>query len=109
MLPGGAKAKQKVMALSGHFDLPARASVLEQMTYNGHYSCCYCEEYGDVCKFGQRSHVMTFPFRDTDTGHAELRTAEGVQHDSYDALENVNCKFFLSIIYSGKINTMSIY
>ena len=88
VLPSGAKAKPKVMALSGHFDLPARASVLEQLTYNGHYSCCYCKEYGDVCKLGARSHVMTFPFRDTETGHAELRTMKSVEDDSYAALEN---------------------
>ena len=86
-LPDGVKTKSKVMALSGHFDLPARAGVLEQVTYTGHDSCSYCEEHGDVVKTGARGHVMTFPFRNTVSGHAELRTAHSVEAHSYSALE----------------------
>ena len=86
-LPDGVKTRSKVMALSGHFDLPARAGVLEQVTYTGHDSCSYCEEHGDVVKTGARGHVMTFPFRNTISGHAELRTAHNVEAHSYSALE----------------------
>ena len=68
------------MALSGHFDLPARAGVLEQVTYTGHDSCSYCEEHGDVVKTGARGHVMTFPFQNAVSGHA-------VEAQSYGALE----------------------
>ena len=63
VLPDGVKKNSKVMALPGHFDLPARAGVTEQVTYIGHDSCCYCDEHGDVVKTGARGHVMTFPFR----------------------------------------------
>lgn len=94
ILPDGLKVKSKVMALSGHFDLPARAGVLEQVTYVGHDSCCYCDEHGETVKTGNNGHVMTFPFRNTASGHANLRTAEGVTCNSFEALERnkvVNC------------------
>ncbi|PFX13602.1 hypothetical protein AWC38_SpisGene22296 [Stylophora pistillata] len=86
-LPDRVKTKLKVMALSGHFDLPARAGVLKQVTYTGHDSCSYCEEHGDVVKTGARGHVMTFPFQNTVSGHAELQTAHSVEAHSYSALE----------------------
>ena len=88
VLPDGVKAKSKVMALSSHFDLPARAGVLEQLTYVGHDSCCYCDEHGETVKTGPRGHVMSFPFRDTATGHAKLRTTDEVKAHSYEALES---------------------
>ena len=54
------------MVLSGHFDLPARAGVLEQVSYIGHDSCSYCEEHGETVKTSTRGHVMQycndFPF-----------------------------------------------
>ena len=87
VLPDGEKKKSKVMVLSGHFDLPARAGVTEQVTYIGHDSCCYCYEHGEVVKTGSKGHVMTFPFRNTASGHARPRTAEEVTTDSYMALE----------------------
>ena len=62
------------MALSGHFDLPARSGVLDQVQYTGHDSCSYCHEHGEVVKTGPKAHVMTFAFRDTDTGHAKPRS-----------------------------------
>lgn len=73
--------------LSSHFDLPARAGALEQVTFTGHDSCSYCDEHGEVIKTSLRGHVMTFPFPNTVTGHAKLRTAEEVEAQSYDALE----------------------
>lgn len=87
VLPDGVKAKAKVMALSSHFDLPARAGVLEQVTYIGHDSCCFCDENGETVKTGPRGHVMTFPFRNTASGHGKPRTAEEVSANSYEALE----------------------
>ena len=86
-LPDGVKTTSKVTVLSGHFDLPARAGALEQLTYTGHDSCSYCTEHGEVIKTGDRGHVMTFPYRNTVTGHAPLRTAEEVKAQSYGALE----------------------
>lgn len=87
VLPDGEKKKSKVMVLSGHFDLPARAGVTEQVTYIGHDSCCYCYEHGEVVNTGSKGHVMTFPFRNTASGHARPRTAGEVTTDSYMALE----------------------
>lgn len=87
VLPDGVKANAKVMALSSHFDLPACAGVLEQVTYTGHNSCCFCDENGETVKTGPRSHVMTFPFRNTASGHEKPRTAEEVSANSYEALE----------------------
>ena len=86
-LPDGVKKKSKVMAISGHFDLPARAGVLEQVTYVGHDSCSFCDEHGDVVKTTGRGHVMTFPFRNTPSGHAEPRDAVNVKAHAYEALE----------------------
>jgi len=73
VLPCGTKAKSKVVALSSHFDLPARAGSLEQVTCTGHDSCSFCYEHGEVIKTSARGHVMTFPFRDTPSGHVDLR------------------------------------
>ena len=77
------KTTSKVMVLSSHFDLPACAGVLEQVTYTGHDSCSYCDEHGEVIKTGLRGHVMEFPFCNTVTGHVKLRTAEEVETQSY--------------------------
>ena len=86
------------MALSGHFDLPARAGALEQVQYTGRDSCCYCDEHGEVIKTGARGHVMTFPFRNTATGHAKLRTAEEVKAHSHNALDR-NATVRYSVFY----------
>lgn len=86
-LPDKVKTKSQVTVLSGHFDLPGRAGVLEQVTHTGHDCCSYCTEHGEVIKTGPRGHVMTFPFRNSISGHAKLRTAEEVESNSYDALE----------------------
>lgn len=88
MLPDSNAIKSKVMTLSGHFDLPAWAGVLEQVPYTGHDSCRFCTEGGEVVKTGDRGHVMTFPFRNTQTGHAPLRLAEDVERDSCNALDS---------------------
>lgn len=80
------KTTSKVTVLSRHFDLPACAGALEQVTYTGHDSCSYCDEHGEVIKTSIRGHAMVFPFRNTVTGHAKLRTAKEVETHSYDAL-----------------------
>ena len=85
-LPREEAATSQVMVLSGHFDLPARSAVLEQVSHNGHDSCCYCTEKGETVSTSVRGHVMTFPFRDTPTGHAELRTSKDIEQDSLKAL-----------------------
>lgn len=87
VLPDGLQAKSKIKALSSHFDLPACAGVLEQVTYVGHDSCCYCDEHGETVRTGPRGHVMSFPFRNTASGHAKPRTPEGVTSNSFESLE----------------------
>ena len=76
----------RVMVLSGHFDLPARAAVLDQVTHTGHDACCYCTEKGKTVSTSARGHVMTYPFCNTPTGHAELRTSQNIKEESLKAL-----------------------
>ena len=102
VLPDGEKKKSKVMALSGHFDLPARAGVTEQVTYIGHDSCCYCDEHGEVVKTSSKGHVMTFPFRNTASGHARPRTAEEVTTHSYMALETNKTVSYCVVLFVTK-------
>lgn len=87
VLPDGLEAKSKVKALSSHFDLPACTGVLEQVTYVGHNSCCYCDEHGETVKTGPRGHVMSFPFRNTASGYTKPRTAGAVTANSFEALK----------------------
>lgn len=85
VLPDRLEAKSKVKALSSHFDLPACAGVLEQVTYVGHDSCC--DEHGETVKIGPRGHVMSFPFRNTASGYTKPRTAGAVTANSFEALK----------------------
>lgn len=85
-LPSRKVVVSRVMVLSGHFDLVARSAVLDQVTHTGHDSCCYCTEKGSTVSTSRRGHVMTFPFRNTITGHAELRNWEDIEQDSLKAL-----------------------
>lgn len=66
---------------------PLGSSLVEQVIYVGHDSCSYCDEHGETVKTGTRGHVMTFPFRNTASGHVKLRVAEEVKAYSHDALE----------------------
>ena len=102
VLPDGEKKKSKVMVLSGHFDLPARVGVTEQVTYIGHDSCCYCYEHSEVVNTGSKGHVMTFPFRNTASGHARPRTAGEVTTDSYMALETNKTVSYCFVLFFTK-------
>ena len=44
------------------------------------------QKKGETVSTSARGHVMTFPFRDTPTGHAELRTSKDIEQDSLKAL-----------------------
>ena len=77
---------KKMMVLLGHFDLPAWSAVLEQVTHTGHDGCSYCTHKGKTVSTSARGHVMTYPFCDTPTGRAELRTSEDIERDSLAAL-----------------------
>ena len=93
-LPSKEAAALQMMVLSGHFDLPVRSAVLEQVMHTGHDGCCYCTHKGKTVSTSARGHVMTYPFCDTPTGHAELRTSEDIERDSLTALhgnKTVSC------------------
>lgn len=78
------------MVLSGHFDLPARAAILDQVTHTGYDACCYCTQKGKTIKTSARGHVMTYPFCETLSGHEKLRSLDDIKKDSFKALhENV--------------------
>ena len=95
VLPNQVVVRSKVMVLSAHFDLPARAGVLEQVLYTGHDSCLYCHEHGNTVKTSARGHVMTFPFRNTASGHVKLRTSADFKKNGNDALEGTEPVSFL--------------
>ena len=108
MLPCGTKAKSKVVALSSHFDLPARAGSLEQVTCTGHDSCSFCYDHGEVIKTSARGHVMTFPFRDTPSGHVDLRASEQVKAHSFDALERNATVSFIQVFVLLSLKTLEV-
>lgn len=60
-LPSKEAAASQMMVLSGHFDLPARSAVLEQVTHTGHDGCCYCTHKGKTVSTSGRGHVIITP------------------------------------------------
>lgn len=52
----------KVYTICACFDLPARASALNIMQFNGQYGCNFCEQPGISCRTDKGGHVHTFPF-----------------------------------------------
>jgi hypothetical protein len=101
VLPNGVEKNTHAMVLSGHFDLPARGAILDQLTYVGHDSCCYCDEQGEVVK----TSVMTFPFRNTCTGHSTLRKMKNIVSDCFTALEtySIVSMYFVKNLVSGNL------
>ena len=53
------------------------------------------QKNGETVSTSARGHVVTFPFRDTPTGRAELRTSKEIERDSLKALHedsSVSCQ-----------------
>lgn len=60
----------KLRVICGIFDLPAKASILNMMYFNGQFSCLTCEEQGQTVKQGKGT-ARCFPNRN---GQYTLRT-----------------------------------
>ena len=56
----------KIMLLSGTFDLPARASVLNMKQFNAFYACVKCTQPGKTYHSGPRAHSHVWPFIKSD-------------------------------------------
>ncbi|WAR25597.1 hypothetical protein MAR_011301 [Mya arenaria] len=65
----------KVKIACGVFDLPANASVLNMMYFNGQFACITCEEEGKTVKQG-KGYARYYPDR---KGHYKLRRHDEVQ------------------------------
>ncbi|WAR10349.1 hypothetical protein MAR_035425, partial [Mya arenaria] len=65
----------KVKSACGVFDLPAKASVLNMMYFNGQFPCITCEAEGKTVKQG-KGYARYYPDR---KGHYKLRTHDEVQ------------------------------
>ena len=53
----------KVYTICACFDLPARASALNVMQYNGQYGCNFYEQSGSSIRTEKGGHVLTFPYQ----------------------------------------------
>ncbi len=79
----------RAILLSGVFDLPARAMVLNSKQFNGEYGCSTCLEPGVQTKNLKGNDVHTYPFQaDTESGFHELRTHQKTVDDSLNASKN---------------------
>ena len=53
----------KAYTICACFDLPARASALNVIQYNGQYGCNFCEQPGSSVRTEKGGHVLTFPYQ----------------------------------------------
>lgn len=61
----------KVYVIAGTFDLPARASVLNCIQFNGKYGCSFCEQPGMTVRTEKGGSVHSYPYNLNDpTGPA---------------------------------------
>ncbi len=66
--------KVRAILLSGVYDLPAKADVMNMMHYNGAYGCATCLEPGESTINLNGNKVHTYPFQEgTDNGFREKR------------------------------------
>ena len=54
--------QMKMVTICACLDLPARASVLNVVQFNGLYGCNFCEQPGCSCSTEKGGHVHTFPY-----------------------------------------------
>ena len=97
-LPCGQVTTSKVKVLSGVFDSPAKAMVLEQMLYSGDYGCSFCTEKGKTHKVSERGHLHIYPFNnEEEAGFAGQRTHQSVMKAASDAIAEGNRVHVLGI------------
>lgn len=69
---------------------------------------------GETVSTSARGHVVTFPFRDTPTGHAELWTTKDIEQDSLKALHEYSTVSHLwkvkdAVEYTGSWSSKEFY
>jgi len=55
--------EMKVYVICACFDLPARASTLNMIQFNGYNGCNFCEQPGSSVKTKKGGSVHTFPYQ----------------------------------------------
>lgn len=94
-IPDKGIVTSNVYLIGSILDLPARASFLEMVQFNGFCSCCYCMICGISCKSsekeGHRGRVTVFPFDfESNNGLAKERTSESMVADGLQFLQDAS-------------------
>lgn len=55
--------QMKVCVISTSFDLPARASTLNTIQFNGEYGCNFCKQPGCTVQTERGGHVHCYPYQ----------------------------------------------
>ena len=63
----------KAFTICGCFDLPARASALNTIQYNGQYRCNFCEQPGSTVRTEKGGNVHAFIYN-VDDPKGPMRT-----------------------------------
>lgn len=63
----------KAFTICACFDLPARASALNTIQYNGHYGCNFCKQPGSTVRTEKGGHVHAFLY-DVASPKGPMRT-----------------------------------
>lgn len=95
----------KAFTIAGTCDLPAKALVLNTVQFNGQFGCLKCEQPGKTVKTGERGHVHTFPFQNTDPKgpsrtHKKFVDNAKMAYDSNSIVHGVKGPTFLSRLKS---------
>lgn len=85
-LQDGSSIKSHVIALSGHFDTPAKDDFLHKIHHNGKHGCSFCEDQGKSAKSG-KGHTHVYPYdTKTETGFGKARTCDSVRSNATNAI-----------------------
>lgn len=76
----------KAFTICACFDLPARASVMNTIQYNGEYGCNFCEQPGSTVKTERGGSVHAY-FYDVDCPNGPVRTHESQKKHATKAVE----------------------
>lgn len=79
--------QMKVYTICACFDLPARASALNMMQFNGQHGCNFCQQPGTSLTTERGGHVFTFPY-DVESPTGPSRTHTGYINDAEKAIKN---------------------
>jgi len=76
----------KAFTICACFDLPARASVLNTIQYNGEYGCNFCKQPGSTIRTEKGGSVHAF-FYDVDCPNGPVRTHKSQMMHAREAVE----------------------